>query len=131
MDDFAFATATELLDRLSRGSLTPAELLERYLQRVERHNPALNAVVTLDAEGARARARAADHERAAGHAAGFLHGLPLTIKDSHETEGLRTTSGSGDLAAYVPRRNAPPVGRLMEAGAIVFGKTNLPRFAGD
>jgi amidase len=131
VDDLAFSTATELLDGLSRGSLTGVELLEHSLQRVERHNPALNAVVTLDAEGARARARAADHERASGRAIGSLHGLPLTIKDSHETEGLRTTSGSRDLASYVPGRNAPPVRRLVEAGAIVFGKTNLPRFAGD
>jgi amidase len=131
VDDLAFSTATELIERLSRETFTGAELLEHYLERVERHNPALNAVVTVDAEGARARARAADRERAAGHAVGSLHGLPLTIKDSHETEGIRTTSGAPELASHVPRRNAPPVRRLVEAGAVVFGKTNLPRFAGD
>jgi amidase len=131
VDEISFLTASELIACFARGTLRSADLLERYLERIARHDPALNAVVTLDAQGARARAQAADEERALGRSVGSLHGLPMTIKDSFETKGMRTTSGAPELAGLVPSRDAPPVERLLRAGALVFGKTNLPRFAGD
>ncbi|MDE1951009.1 MAG: amidase, partial [Burkholderiales bacterium] len=90
-----------------------------------------NAVVTLDAERALQRAAAADAARAAGAPLGPLHGLPMTVKDSFETAGLRTTSGAPQLAGHVPAADADAVARLAAAGAIVFGKTNLPTFAMD
>jgi amidase len=130
-DDIAWSSATVLLERMERAEITSVALLERLLQRVERLNPALNAVVTLDVERARIRAAEADAARAAGRSWGPLHGLPMTIKDSFETGGLRTTSGAAAMARHVPARHAVAVQRLVDAGAIVFGKSNLPTFAMD
>ncbi|HET7095467.1 MAG TPA: amidase family protein, partial [Thermomicrobiales bacterium] len=126
-----FASATALVAALARRDVSSRELLEAHLRRVERHNPALNAVVTLDAERALAAATNADAAIARGEPTGPLHGLPVTVKDSLETAGLRTTSGAPSLADHVPARDAEAVARLRAAGAIVFGKTNLPTFAGD
>jgi amidase len=126
-----FAAATALVAALARRDLSSRELLEACLRRVERHNPALNAVVTLDAERALAAAMAADDAIARGESTGPLHGLPVTVKDSLETAGLRTTAGAPTLADHVPARDADVVARLRAAGAIVFGKTNLPTFAAD
>lgn len=126
-----FASATELAAALARRERSSREMVETHLRRIERHNPALNAVVTLDGERALAAADAADRALARGDAVGPLHGLPITVKDSLATEGMRTTSGSATLAEYVPKRDADAVARLRAAGAIVIGKTNLPEFAGD
>jgi amidase len=106
-------------------------LLDIYLRRVEQHNPALNAVVTLDAERSLAESDAADAAIARGDSTGPLHGLPVTVKDSIATAGLRTTAGASDFAEHVPDSDAQTVARLRRAGAIVFGKTNLPAFASD
>ena len=120
------------LARLIRGKeLSSRELLEVYLRRIERLNPALNAVVTLDAEGATAAARRADELTAAGAATGPLHGLPMTVKDAIEVGGLRSTGGAEELSEHVPAADAPVVARLRRAGAVVMGKTNVPRWSGD
>jgi amidase len=124
-------TATELVSDLADGSASSRALLEELLERVARHNPKLNAVVTLDAEGARARADESDAMAARGVRRGSLHGLPMTIKDSLEVAGLRTTSGSIELAEHVSTVSSPAVALLERAGAVVFGKTNTPEFAGD
>src|SRR5262245_7214268 len=129
--DLTTASATELLRTLRAREISSRELLEQYLARIEQANPALNAVVTLDAEGARAAAAAADEATARGHDVGALHGLPITVKDSFETAGLRTTAGAPELAGYIPVCDADAVARLRAAGAVVFGKTNLPTFAMD
>ena len=131
MDDIAFSSATDLTAALRSKRISSLELLDLYLDRVERLNPAINAVVTLGADRARGEARAADDRAARGDFTGPLHGLPMTIKDSVETAGMRTTSGAPMLAEHVPQRDADSVARLRGAGAIVFGKTNLPIFAGD
>lgn len=125
------ATASTLVRALHSRRISSRELLERYLSRIETLNPSVNAVVTVDVDGARAAADAADQAAARGHGTGALHGLPITIKDSFETAGVRTTSGAPDLAGYLPTRDADAVARLKAAGAIVFGKTNLPTFAMD
>ena len=106
-------------------------MLDLYLARVEAADPALNAVVTLDAERAHQLAGEADEALARGETAGALHGLPITIKDTIETEGLRTTAGAPWYAGHVPARDATAVARLKAAGAIVFGKTNCPLLGGD
>src|SRR5215467_12943795 len=129
--DLTTASATELLRTLRAREISSRELLEQYLARIEQANPALNAVVTLDVEGARAAAAAADEATARGHDVGALHGLPITVMDSFETAGLRTTAGAPDLAGYIPGCDADAVARLRAAGAVVFGKTNLPTFAMD
>jgi amidase len=129
--DFAFASATELAAALREKRISSRELLDLYLRRIERYNPAVNAVVTVDAERARGDAGAADDELARGELRGPLHGLPMTIKDSIETAGMLSTAGAPILADYVPERDADAVARLRAAGAVIFGKTNVPLFASD
>jgi amidase len=123
------SSATELLAQLRDGQLGSVELLEAQLERIERHNGDLNAVVALDADAAREAARAADNAPADGR--GPLHGLPMTIKDSFEVAGMPATCGFPHLAGHVPARDADAVARLRAAGAIPFGKTNVPMAAAD
>jgi amidase len=131
MTDLALRSATELAAMLRRGDVSSRELLDHYLARVERLNPGLNAVVTLDVATARKAADAADAARTRGDALGPLHGVPMTVKDTLETAGLRTTAGAPMLATHVPSADATVVARVRAAGAVVFGKTNTPTFAAD
>jgi amidase len=126
-----FSTASELARKIRAGDVSAIELVEAHLSRIRDRNVVLNAVVTLDAERARQRAREADRALAAGEDCGPLHGVPVTVKDSIETEGLRTTSSTRSLVGHVPRRDASVVSRLRAAGAIILGKTNLPELAMD
>jgi len=126
-----YRSAGEWLGALRRGAVSSLELVDACIERIERYDPALNAVVAKDYERAREAARFADAARSNREALGPLHGLPMTIKDSLETAGLVTTSGSPSLRGYVPERDAVVVERLIAAGAIILGKTNLPLFAGD
>jgi amidase len=131
MIDLSTATATDALDALARGAITSEALLTAQLERVERFNPVLSAVVAMDLDGALRDARAADEARRQGRLTGPLHGLPMTIKDIFATRGLVTTSGHAPLSDYRPEADAPAVAALRAAGAVVFGKTNLPEFGGD
>ncbi|SLN76245.1 amidase [Oceanibacterium hippocampi] len=131
MTDLALLPATELVAMLGARKISATELLEHYLERIARLDPGINAVVALDADAARARAQAADAALARGENTGRLQGLPMTIKDSFEVAGMPTTSGAPMLAGHRPGRHADAVERLVAAGANVFGKTNLPLFAGD
>jgi amidase len=132
MVDLAFRSATELLSALENKETSSEELLKHYLSRIERLGGTFHAVVTLDADRALAQARRCDAERARVERRGALHGLPVTVKDSFETEGIRTTSGGAkEFLAHVPHRDADAVARLKLAGAIVFGKTNLSTLAMD
>jgi amidase len=108
--------------------LSAAELLGAALARIEAVNPAVNAVVTLAADQARAVAAGLDARAARGEFAGPLHGLPVAIKDLVPTAGIRTTLGSPVFASYVPDEDAPHVALLKQAGAVVIGKTNTPEF---
>lgn len=127
----ASRTATELSGEIRRGELRSRDLLELYLDRVDRLNPLVNAVVTLDAQRARDAADQADRDAANGIWHGPIHGLPTTIKDAIEVAGVRSTGGAIELRDHVPVADAPSVQRLRQAGAIVFGKTNVPRWSGD
>ena len=129
--ELALRPATELAELLRSGAVGSRELLEQYLDRIERIDPDVGAVATLDADGARAQADAADRALAAGGPTGALHGLPVTLKDCLETRGLRTTAGASVLADHVPDRDATVVARVRAAGAVVLGKTNLPEWASD
>jgi amidase len=131
MREVAFRSAVELAAAIRRKEVSSRELVEHYLARIERFNPPINAVVTLDADRVRARADAADAALARGDLAGPLHGVPMTIKDSIETAGMRTTAGAEIYAKHVPKHDAPAVARLIAAGAVIMGKTNTPRFAMD
>jgi amidase len=113
---------------IAAGDLTATEVLEAHLAQIARINPMVNAIVTLDADGARAQARAADEAVAAGAPLGPLHGLPVAVKDLEDTAGMRTTYGSAIFAENVPDADSLMVARLRAAGAIVIGKTNTPEF---
>ncbi len=131
MQDLAHRGATELLARMARGDVTSRALADLFIGRIESHDARTNAVVTRDFDAARRRADEADAARARGESWGPLHGLPVTIKDSFETAGLRTTCGHPPLAEHVPARDADAVARLRGAGAVILGKTNTPEMAGD
>jgi len=130
-DDLLWQPAHRLCEQIRRRALGCRELLDRFLQRIEETHADINAVVTLDVEGARARAEDADRALARGLTWGPLHGLPMTVKDSFEVTGMTTTCGAEQLRNHVPQTNAVAVQRLIDAGAVVFGKTNLPFMAGD
>jgi amidase len=131
MDELAFRTANELAAAIAARKLSSRELLEHYLARIDTVNPRLNAVVTLDAEGARKRADDADRALTRGESWGPLHGLPISVKDVFETAAIRTTAGAPMLSDYAPTTDAIGVARLKAAGAVLMGKTNTPMFAGD
>ena len=125
------ADASALVGAIADATVSSREVLEHLVSQVDRLNPRLNAVVAFDLDRAREEAAAADRATAAGKPTGPLHGLPMTVKDVWETEGLVTTSGAPELAEYVPTTDALAVARLRAAGAIIFGKTNTPLYAGD
>ncbi len=129
--DWIYLSASQLAEGLRGGNIGSRDLLEAYLQRVEKYNPALNAVVAKDVEGARELADKADKAIGRGEVLGCLHGLPLTIKDTWEVPGMACTAGAPVFRNHHPKTVAPAVQRLQETGAIVFGKTNVPYFASD
>jgi amidase len=128
-DELCFRPATELAGMLRAREISARELLDAHLDRIERLDPSVNAVVTLDADGARAAADAADAALAAGEDVGPLHGLPVAHKDTHATGGMRTTWGSPLHTDTVPLRDELIVARYKAAGAVRVGKTNVPEFA--
>ncbi|MCA9633865.1 MAG: amidase [Myxococcales bacterium] len=126
-----YSSAKELLEDLRGGKLSSRELLEQYIARIERRDGALNAVVARDFAGARKAADAADLARGRGEGLGPLHGLPLTLKDTWEVPGMPCAAGAPEYREHRPTEPADVVRRLQEAGAIVFGKTNVPYLASD
>nr|BFD87458.1 amidase [Streptomyces sp. Xyl84] len=128
-DEICVLDAVDLAARIRRGELSAREVVRAHLERIERHNPAVNAIVTLDPEGALAAAAAADERQARGGELGPLHGLPIAFKDTHLTRGMRTTHGSPLFADHVPDEDELLVRRIQDAGAIRIGKTNVPEFA--
>ena len=131
MLDLPFRSAKQLAAAIRRKKIGCLELLETYLARVERYNPALNAVIATDLDGARKRARAADRALARKAIWGPLHGVPMTIKESYDVVGLPTTWGVPELKDNYPARNALAVDRFLGAGVVLFGKTNVPLYLAD
>ncbi|CAA9587794.1 MAG: Aspartyl-tRNA(Asn) amidotransferase subunit A @ Glutamyl-tRNA(Gln) amidotransferase subunit A, partial [uncultured Thermomicrobiales bacterium] len=130
-DEIVFSSATGLASAIRAGRVSATAVLEAHLVQIERHNPALNAIITLDAAGARERARAADEALARGEVWGPLHGVPFTLKDAHATAGIRTTVGFPPLADHVPREDSTVAARLKAAGGVLLGKTNVPVMLAD
>jgi amidase len=126
-----FASAVTAARAIRAGDVSSTELTTRVLARIEQLNPRLNAIVTLTADAALARARGADEARARREWWGPFHGVPCTIKDSFETAGVRTTAGAPPFANHVPAVDAAVVSRLRAAGAVILGKTNVPLLASD
>ena len=127
-DELTACSAAQLASLIRSRAVSPVEVVEAHLRKIERLNPALNAIVTLAPE-ILDQARAAETDLMSGKQLGSLHGVPLTIKDTIDTRGLRTTSGSRLRASHVPERDATAVARLKAAGAIILGKTNTPEMA--
>ncbi|MFL6256136.1 MAG: amidase [Pyrinomonadaceae bacterium] len=123
-------SATELGRLIRARAVSPVEVFEAYLRRIESANPTLNAVVTL-APDALERAREAEAAVVRGDVLSALHGVPVTVKDTIDVRGLRTTCGSRVRAEYVAEEDAPAVARLRAKGAVILGKTNCPEFALD
>jgi amidase len=126
MDEIIYASATEIARAIREREVSSAEVVEAHLARIEEVNPKLNAIVHLTADTARARASEADAALARGETWGALHGVPVTIKDAFETEGVVSVGGTRGRASYVPQGDATGVARLKAAGAVVLGKTNVP-----
>lgn len=122
-------TVVDIRRQLQRGKTTPESLVQAHIDNLRKHNRDLNAVVTVDEEGALRAARQQTAELAGGGPLPPLAGVPFTVKDSLHTEGMRTTFGSAAFADYVPEVDAPAVARLRHAGAILLGKCNCPEFA--
>ncbi len=128
MADITRYSATRLARMIRRKDLSPVEVVDAYLARIDQVNPKINAIVTPLAESARQQAKDAEQAVMTGEALPPLHGVPCTIKDPFEMAGVRTTSGSKLFADYIPTTDATLVKRLKAAGAIPLGKTNTPEF---
>ena len=128
-NELPFLSATELAELIRTRGVSPVEVTEAYLSRIEQVDPSLNAYITVTADRARAEARQAEAEIAAGHYRGPLHGVPVAVKDQFCTEGVLTTGGSSILGEYVPDYDATVMARLKEAGAALLGKLNMSEFA--
>lgn len=122
-------TMGELAVGLARREFSSLEATEALLARIEKVNPQVNAFITLDPEGARSMAQAADRRRAAGEAVAPLCGVPLAIKDVLCTRGLRTTCGSKILENFIPPYDATVIEKIKDAGAVIIGKTTMDEFA--
>jgi amidase len=130
MSDLSSESLNALAALIRERKVSPVEVLEAHLRRIAAINGKLKAIVTLAPDVMR-QAKQAETAITRGDSVGPLHGLPLTIKDTIETAGLRTTSGSTMRAEFVPQRDAPAVARLKAAGAIILGKTNTAEMAMD
>jgi Asp-tRNA(Asn)/Glu-tRNA(Gln) amidotransferase A subunit family amidase len=126
MSQLSFLSAVSMAEQIRQKKLSPIELVEAHLARIEKLNPKLNAFVQVDAEGARRQARAAEDAVARNERMGPLHGVPVSIKSSIEVKGMRCEAGSKLRAGFVAAQDAPLVSRLRKAGAIILGNTNAP-----
>jgi amidase len=130
MKDIVFSSTTQLATAIRAGHVSATEVLEAHLAQIDKHNPTLNAIVTMDAEQAHKRARVADEALARGELWGPLHGVPFTLKDAYATAGMRTTTGFPPLD-HVPQVDSTVTERLKAAGGILLGKTNVAMLLAD
>jgi aspartyl-tRNA(Asn)/glutamyl-tRNA(Gln) amidotransferase subunit A len=122
-------TAVQIADAVKSGAASAREIAERTLARIQAKNPELNAFLTVSGDEMLAAARAVDEARARGEAMGPLAGVPVALKDALCTQGIRTTCASRMLEGYVPPYDATVVAKLLRAGAVIPGKTNMDEFA--
>ena len=128
MTEVVFSTAVKLSGMIRNGDVSCREVVDAHLAHIERCNPGLNAIVYLNAQGARLRADVLDAELSRGVYRGPLHGIPYTVKDFFSTKGIPTQCGSLERAGFIPSEDADTVARLNEAGAVILGKTALSRY---
>jgi len=126
MTEWAKQSAVALAKAIREKQIGSLDLLEYFIERYERLNPKINAIVATNLEDAREKAAEADKALARGEIFGPLHGLPMTLKDNLQIVGMPTTYGNPRFAEFMPKENHDVVQSLLDAGAVVFGKTNLP-----
>lgn len=131
MDELAFMDATGLALKIRDKAISSVELLEHYIARMERYNPDINSIIVTQLDSARQRAKEADAALAKGEHWGPLHGVPMTVKESFDIKGLPSTRGDPLLKDNVAQSDAVACQRLQAAGAIIFGKTNVPIHLAD
>ncbi|HIG42687.1 MAG: amidase [bacterium] len=131
MDDLAFADATSLAKKIQSKAISSSELLSHYVRRMDKYNPEINAIVVTQLEKATQRAKEADAALAKGENWGPLHGVPMTVKESYDIAGLPTTYGDPANRENIADTDAVACQRLQEAGAVIFGKTNVPIHLAD
>jgi aspartyl-tRNA(Asn)/glutamyl-tRNA(Gln) amidotransferase subunit A len=127
--DLTFLSIEQAARLLRRREISPVELVDACLERIESLDASINAFITLTAESARRRARAAERELRRSAPRSPLHGIPICLKDNFWTKGVRTTAGSKILGDFVPDADSDVAVRLAQAGAILLGKTNMHEFA--
>lgn len=124
--DITLRSAVDQATAVANKTISSVELLDATLERYTKHNPSINAVVVTQLEVAQARAAEADAATAAGQSWGPLHGVPMTIKEAWDWVGTASTSGREELIDHLPEVNCESIQRLVDAGAVIYGKTNLP-----
>ncbi|MFC2032366.1 amidase [Chloroflexota bacterium] len=126
--EICYMSAVEMVEVIKSKRLSPVEIMDAIIRRIEQLNPEVHAYCTLTAKSARKQAKAAEDMVMRGEKLGLLHGVPVSIKDLIYTKGIRTTGGSRIYENFVPQQDAIVVERLKAAGAIIIGKTNTPEF---
>lgn len=128
IDQLLLQPAWQIHEQVVAGNVSPVELVQSTLERIDRINPHINAFITLTPEQAQVEARVAERAVLNGEPLGRLHGLPIAVKDDIWTRGVRCTAGSLVYNEFIPREDSTCMRRLREAGAILVGKTNTPEF---
>jgi amidase len=131
MDQVHYKSAAQLAALIRKKKIGCLELLDHFLARVEKYNPQLNAIIWMNADKARKRAKAADAALKKGKRFGPLHGVPMTIKESYQVAGSPTTWGSPSMKDNIPDTTAVSAQRMIDAGVTLFGKTNVPIMLAD
>ena len=131
MSDLNFQSAVKLAAMVRAKEVSPVEVVEAHIRRIEEVNPRLNAFVTTTFDRAREAAARAERQVMSGDPLGLLHGVPVSIKDTIDTAGVRTVAGTRLRETFVPEADAAVVAKLQREGAIILGKTNVPELAMD
>ncbi|HET6176708.1 MAG TPA: amidase [Candidatus Sulfotelmatobacter sp.] len=126
MDDLTFLSAVSMAQQIREAKISPVELADAHLAKIDRLNPKLNAFVQVDVDRVRREARAAEAAVTSRQTLGLLHGVPISVKSSVEVAGLPCESGTRLRAGLIPNQDAPLVARLRNAGAVILGVTNTP-----
>jgi len=127
--DLSFLSIDRAARLLQSKKISPVELVDAALARIERWNPEIDAFITVLADSARRQAHAAEREIRRGRSRGPLHGIPIALKDNFWTRGIRTTAGTKILSDFIPDKDSDVAARVSRAGAILLGKTNMHEFA--
>ena len=128
MDDLIYESAAKIADSIKKKEVSSLEVVSAYLDRIDSINSSLNSVVQICSERAINEAKLADKAIEEGNTIGPLHGVPFTLKDSLDAEGIISSAGTQGRSSFIPEKDATVTSRLRKAGGILLGKTNTPEF---